>query len=111
MADLYDPLTYDNLMAGVIRHFETLTLELLDPVSDIEGPGIYALFYAGDFPAYQAIADTTLPIYVGKAVPPGSRRGDDVNVQSPALKARLREHANSIRRTQNLAACVVGTAR
>ena len=46
-----------------------------------------------------------LPIYVGKAVPPGSRRGGFGLGENPgpALYRRLREHAESIRTTENLA--------
>ena len=39
------------------------------------------MYYAGDFPAYRKMAEQngndawTLPIYVGKAIPVGARRG------------------------------------
>ena len=39
---LYDPLTYDNLMAGLVVHFEKQPKELLSGASGIEGPGVYA---------------------------------------------------------------------
>ena len=42
------------------------------------------------------------PIYVGKAVPPGSRRGDDVDIDRPVLRQRLREHTRSIAAAENL---------
>ena len=71
--DLYDPLTYENLMAGLVMHYEKTTKERLDTIADVEGPGIYSFYYSGDFPAYGPISSKNIPIYVGKAVPPGSR--------------------------------------
>lgn len=102
MTQLYDPLTYDNLMAGTILEFERRPLlRLADDIS-VRGPGIYCLVYTGPFDVYGEIAASGNPVYVGKAVPPGSRRGDTVNVDSPALRNRLREHARSIDQATNL---------
>ena len=99
---LYDPLTYENLMAGLALHFGEQAKVALDGIEDVAGPGIYALFYAGPFGAYSPISGTSAPIYVGKAVPPGSRRGEDVDVSRPVLRQRLREHARSIAAADNL---------
>ena len=101
---LYDPLTYDNLMAGLVSHFKRQDTKRLDTVEGIEGPGIYALFYSGDMTVYKPIADGGHPIYVGKAVPPGSRKGAAVDESSPALQRRINEHAKSIRQADNLRA-------
>lgn len=101
MADLYDPLTYQNLMAGVVVHFERQRTEPLDTLTKMEGPGIYSLYYQGGLDVYQSVAGSQ-PIYVGKAVPPGSRKGDTVDESHPALFSRLREHARSIRVVSNL---------
>ena len=57
MTDPYDPLTYDNLMAGLALHFQQRTQQCLATVDEVEGPGVYALFYDGGFEAYGAIAD------------------------------------------------------
>lgn len=104
MTTLYDPLTYDNLMAGLALHFHQRTLQPLAATldADVQGPGVYALFYAGSFAAYETIANAETPIYVGKAVPPGSRKGAGADAASPALRRRLREHAKSIGATENL---------
>ncbi len=45
MPDLWDPLTYDNLMAGTVAHFEEQEQRPLVDSAGIEGPGIYALYY------------------------------------------------------------------
>ena len=100
--DLYDPLTYENLMAGLVMHYEKTTKERLDTIADVEGPGIYSFYYSGDFPAYGPISSKNIPIYVGKAVPPGSRKGGRVDETSPALQRRIREHSKSISQAANL---------
>ena len=69
-------------------------------------PTVYELFYTGDLEPYALIRsrDAALPIYVGKAEPPGGRTGVARQSSRPtrALFLRLREHANSIRAAQNL---------
>ena len=102
MTALYDPLTYGNLMAGTVLEFERQPLLRLSDNISMRGPGIYCLVYTGQFDVYHDITVSGEPIYVGKAVPPGSRRGDVVNVNSPALRNRLREHARSIEQVTNL---------
>ena len=100
---LYAPLTYDNLMAGLVVYFERQPRVSLESVEDVEGPGIYALFYRGGFDVYRPISGTSEPIYVGKAVPPGSRKGAAVNENAPALRRRIGEHTKSIAEAENLA--------
>jgi len=106
MTDLYDPLTYENLMLGLASRFQDLALTPLNAKPDIqriEGPGIYSLHYGGDFAPYEPIADREdRPIYVGKAVPPGSRKGKPPNPSAPQLRRRITEHAGSIDQAQNL---------
>ena len=67
-----------------------------------KGQGYIRLFYSGALPVYRTISGREMPIYVGKAVPPGSRKGDQVDVDSPALQRRLREHTKSINEADNL---------
>ena len=99
---LYDPFTYDTLMAGTVLKFEQQPLHPLAGDIRIYGPGIYCLIYTGDFEAYAGIVDRNTPIYTGKAVPPGSRRGDDGDTDYPALQTRIREHKRSIEASGNL---------
>ncbi len=74
------------------------------------GAGVYAIYYTGDFQVYQPISrqnqdgEVKAPIYVGKAVPPGARKGniDTETEVSPVLHKRLREHARSIEQVSNL---------
>ena len=78
-----------------------------------DGARIYvghALYYLGDFPAYEVLAEVNrngqyaCPIYVGKAVPNGARKGgqgDDVD-PGTALFKRLTDHAKSVDAATNL---------
>lgn len=104
MTALYDPLTYENLMSGLIVQFEKQPLEHLTTTVNAQGPGIYALFYHGQFGAYAPISCSETPIYVGKAVPPGARKGAaSININAPALRGRLSIHARNIDAVHNLA--------
>ena len=102
MAELYDPLTYDNLMAGLAWRFRQRPQQRLATVEEVEGLVVYALFYAGGLNAYRVISGGENPIYVGKAVPPGSRKGTGVDASKPALRSRLREHTRSIDAAEDL---------
>lgn len=105
----FNPLDKKNLGASVA---EALLTKEAHPLADLpvfEGAGIYAIYYSGDFPAYMELSRLNrdgrfmLPIYVGKAVPPGARMG--ANIEVPAgkvLQKRLKEHADSIRAAENL---------
>ncbi len=71
---------------------------------------MYAVYYTGDFEPYKAIAEANRrdrfaqPLYVGKAVPPGRRKGGIVSGDTPnrALSTRLVQHAKSIEQAENL---------
>ena len=74
------------------------------------GAGIYAIYYAGDFKAYRRVTELNRnerfeqPIYIGKAVPSGARKGGfglDA-LKEPALFKRINEHAKSIEPAKNL---------
>ena len=52
--ELYDPLTYDNLMAGMVSHFEKQAIEAPGYYrGNVKGPGIYSLFYSGAYACLQ----------------------------------------------------------
>jgi len=103
----YDPLDYTNIGKSVVRallekHPQTLTRHLA-----IEGAGIYALYYSGRSALYRLIADPPhrVPIYVGKAIYSGRRKGFVTGVQgggSQPLAKRLGEHVWSISKARNL---------
>ena len=74
--------------------------------SGFNGAGLYAIYYLGDFAPYGPISadDCRVPIYVGKADPPGARKGitDPGAAAGPALYRRISEHAESIEAAKNL---------
>jgi hypothetical protein len=99
------------LLAGQIQKtFLARPLDILPVKEPFGGAGVYALYYSGEFPLYAPISlnnvgiDKHMPIYIGKAVLPGTRKnnvhGDDKN--SPALYKRLKEHSETIQATANL---------
>ncbi len=108
--DPYNPLDKLNLGRSVR---EALLLEPVVPLSQTEGvigAGVYAIYYSGNFPCYLPIAhknrngEFAQPIYVGKAVPQGARKGGvtlDAAIGG-AMRGRLGTHRNSINQVSNI---------
>lgn len=100
----YNPLDRENLGRSV--EYALLTSEPLPlhGLARFTGAGIYAIYYMGDFELYQPIANPrcAVPIYVGKADVPGSRKGGQAAGVTSALWGRLSEHAESIEQAVNL---------
>lgn len=99
----YDPLDYNNLARSVVEALLGTRPSTLPPDA-FDGSGVYAIYYGGPL-EYRATAPAEeVPIYVGKAIPPGGRKGGRQG--SPAttrpLHRRLRDHAKSIGQTTNL---------
>lgn len=106
MTKAYDPLDYDNLARSVVTALFESVSTALPPSEKFSGSGVYALYYTGSLPFYSHISSSDLhtPIYVGKAVPTGTRKGGrQVDSESSAeLYRRLHEHAKSIDHAENL---------
>ncbi|MDR0465957.1 MAG: Eco29kI family restriction endonuclease [Deltaproteobacteria bacterium] len=106
----YNPLDKINLGGSVADALLESPVHPLDALKSFNGAGIYAVYYTGDFEAYGPIAAKNkdgmfaAPIYVGKAVPPGARKGDFGldSKPGPALYKRLQEHAESVKAADNL---------
>ncbi len=107
--EVFNPLDKTNLAESVRDHLLKRPVGQLPP-DRFMGAGIYAIYYTGGFHAYRKIARTApsdelaIPIYVGKAVPAGSRKGGYCLGADLAdvLHRRLSEHASSIEMAQNL---------
>lgn len=110
----FDPLDQRNLAESVARaalEHEGRSLTIEDTES-VEGAGVYLIYYTGPFAAYAPLAavnspsNLNVPIYVGKAVHSGGRKGlEDLDAGTPngrPLRKRLREHAKSIQAAGNL---------
>ena len=105
MNEPYDPLSYDNLARSVVSALMEREPEALPPSVSFKGPGVYAIYYLGSFPPYREIASHACdcPIYVGKAIPLGARKGlSDVHIVGNDLFRRLREHTKSLEAAENL---------
>lgn len=104
----YNPLETENLGASVAEALLNQAVQPLANLQRFQGAGIYSLYYTGPHPAYQLLAAANQddqyrqPIYVGKAVPPGARKGIAVATRSTALHGRLSDHKASIEAAENL---------
>lgn len=108
----FNPLDKKNLGASVAEAMLAGKIHPLGKVPGFKGAGIYAIYYSGQFAPYGEISKrnqkgrATAPIYVGKAVPAGARKGvgDGVAAGSgvKSLYNRLAEHAESIKSVSNL---------
>jgi hypothetical protein len=102
----YNPLDYDNLTRNCVQELMTRLPESLPITGIFNGAGVYALFYNGSFLPYSSIRSPSAdkPIYVGKAVPAGGRKGllDPSAPPGRALFNRLSQHAKSIEQVKNL---------
>ena len=108
MANTYDPLDYENLPRSVVTALlESASPPPPPPPEKFSGSGVYVLYYTGSLSFYSHVASSDLhkPIYVGKAVPTGTRKGGRrVDSESSAeLYRRLHDHAKSIEQAENLA--------
>ena len=106
MAEAYNPLDKLNLGKSVVEALLEAGAGSLENIQPFDGAGIYAIYYHGPFEPYHAIAvhPPRTPIYVGKAVPSGSRRGANLATTSTGrwLFSRISEHRDSLRAAQNL---------
>lgn len=98
-----DTSALTKVFANELTSRPAIVLPELDPAT-VEGPGLYALYYSGDFEPYGPLASagTEWPIYLGSAMPRGSRTGQvRTGGKSPILD-RLQRHAESITAALNL---------
>jgi hypothetical protein len=106
----YNPLAKLHLGESVADALLRAAVRPLDDTADLTGAGVYVIYYVGSFKPYRPITQRNQgqrfeqPIYVGKAVPKGARKGGlafDAS-RGTALRDRLRQHATSIAQTKNL---------
>lgn len=106
----FNPLDKTNLGESVAEAMLQQPISPLPPDAPFIGAGIYALYYEGDLALYTEVSEQNRenryrwPIYVGKAVPAGARKGGYGLGADPgqALFKRLAEHSVSIDQAENL---------
>ena len=108
---IFNPLSFESLSKSIANELSQVPTHPLEDLERFEGPGIYALYYTGDFEAYKPLAAANLaaagswPIYIGKAEAStrkgkGLRAPDDYS--GDALYKRLLQHSKSIEAAGNL---------
>jgi hypothetical protein len=103
MSQTYNPLDKINLGKSVADALLAQPVHALGDIPPFEGAGIYVLYYRGPFPAYAPIAaanahEAHWPIYIGKAIPSGGRKGASLSASArgTSLYKRLADHRDSI---------------
>jgi hypothetical protein len=107
--DVYNPLEKRNLAASIAKALLERPLDPLPPSEPFVGAGVYAIYYFGEDPLYRRVSgldrdpSSLVPIYVGKAVPKGARKGGNLDADpGNALYSRLCDHRDSIESAANL---------
>lgn len=98
MLDPYQPDVLGRLIG------ETMLEQPRHKLADLQefyGSGVYAIYYNGNYKAYQRISKTDTPIYVGKA-DPRTPLAETPFEQGAKLTDRLRHHAKSIKAAPGL---------
>lgn len=106
----FNPLDKKNLGESVAEALLKSAPKPLANLQPFKGAGVYAIYCSGGFKAYKPVfcksppAAEDAPIYVGKAVPPGARKGQFGVDSKPGsdLFNRLKQHAASIEQVSNL---------
>ena len=105
----YNPLDKWNLGKSIEGELLASPATTLGDVDHIVGAGMYVVYYTGGYGPYAPLAqanemELVRPIYVGKAIPKGGRKGGLTRDASEgnALAERLRQHAASVRECSNL---------
>ncbi|MBP7637256.1 MAG: Eco29kI family restriction endonuclease [Kiritimatiellae bacterium] len=102
---------FGELLKDAVRFFHGTPVFGLPPPESFSGAGIYALYYIGRNGIYKKFGECVnrvayaVPIYVGKAVPPGWRQSRTFSAGSEKIKtlfSRLSQHSKSIEAVTNL---------
>lgn len=108
----YNPLQKKNLAESIVRAILVQVPRPMAKTDDLGGAGVYIIYYTGDSPLYGPVAKKNAedefrqPIYIGKAIPKGGRKGgftdDDSAMRGKALHDRIAQHHASISEAKNL---------
>jgi hypothetical protein len=105
----FNPLEKRHLGESVGQAILRQPVEPMSKLKSFDGAGLYAIYYSGSFRGYETIVKHNakggfnVPIYVGKAVPKGARKGGDLEANpGRVLYNRLMQHVGSIKDASNL---------
>jgi hypothetical protein len=108
----YNPLQKKHLAESIVRAILEQSPQPMSHTNELGGAGVYIIYYTGESPFYIPVAKKNLkgqfaqPIYVGKAIPKGGRKGgfadDDSAMHGKALRDRIGQHYASIEEALNL---------
>lgn len=106
---VFNPLDKRNLGKSVVDALLERPALPLSSVTSFPGAGVYAIYYRGNFHNYKPLSllnksESIYPIYIGKAIPKGGRKGSsaDASLDSTALSKRLLEHKATIEEVDSL---------
>jgi hypothetical protein len=103
----YNPLDKPHLAESVGGALLSQPVHPLAP-GRFEGAGLYAIYYTGPFPAYSRVSTANAngqyawPIYVGRALPEGTRTANADGTHTYKLSGRLKQHQRSVEAVDNL---------
>jgi hypothetical protein len=109
----YNPLAKRSLAESIARSILESQVYPLSDTAHLVGAGVYILYYTGPLDWYALIAAANRggafvkPIYIGKAIPKGGRKGgfaEDAAAKGTALRDRLGQHLSSVSEVHNLEA-------
>ncbi len=101
---------FSEMLKDAVRFFHGTPVFGIPPPESFSGSGVYALYYIGCKGLYSKFGKEinrtsySVPIYVGKAVPPGWRqsRASGDRPQARSLFNRLVQHARGLNEVRNL---------
>ncbi len=107
---VYNNGQFDEILKDAVRFFHGTPICPMPPQESFTGAGVYAIYCISRSGIYRKFGETVnreeyaIPIYVGKAVPPGWRqsRGSESSSADKSLFSRLRDHCNSISAARNI---------
>ncbi len=111
MAKPYNPLEKRSLAESIVRAILASPVKPLTETSQLAGAGVYVIYYLGKLDCYAPVAQKNRsgkfgqPIYIGKAIPKGGRKGglsEDASAKGVALRDRLGQHLASVGEAANL---------
>lgn len=106
----FNPLDKHNLAESIAIAMDRAPVQGLPPAK-FTAAGLYFLYYSGPFPAYAPLIKLNgggfhWPIYIGKGMPPGVRKGvaaeEGKSPKNKGIYDRLKNHARSITEAENL---------